>query len=129
MRFRGGGIGHVNQDSRWKISDEDSSDDMVISDDPETLEADPVISALNVMDGQSSTITVEHEGEKESRDPDPDSDPDSDESDSDDSGSGSDMEEDSESSSSDDSGSEVDMGPEDGEGNIANVDDDGYASL
>lgn len=104
MRFCGGGIGHINQDCRWKIGTIGEVDD----DDGIEVDSNELAGASGGTEAQS-TINPESEG---------DSDSDSDRS----------SDSDSSSSVTDDSDIDSDMGPEDGEGDVDH-DDDGYASL
>lgn len=130
MRYGGGGVGHVNQDSRWKIhngSDDSGDEDMDVDlEQKEQLnpKTDHMAGISNATEERNHANAHHREGEEnrsasDSVLNDSDSDSDSDESDS-----NMDLSSSCDQSSSSDDG---DIGPEDGEdeGN----DDDGYGSF
>lgn len=105
MRYLGGGIGHVGQESRWAAHDD--GDNMDIDDDDE-IEVDPI---------EASTESTANSKQDNSDDSESESDSDSNDSSADD---------------SDSSGDDSDMDPDSDDGDDSNEEDedeDGYGSL
>lgn len=112
MRYTGGGVGHANQDSRWKMRDDGDclDEEMDIDSDNETGADDMV----GISAGPVEQMSLEEVDPS-------DSDSDSDTTDSGES----DGSDDSDEPSSSESGG--DMGPEDGDG--VDDPDDGYGAF